>query len=68
MQDKKEIFGARHPSENMKCKTCIYANGKPPFADGWRKSSCVVYQDPDIKPNDVYFDGAECEYYKENRE
>ena len=67
MQDKKEIFGARHPNEKMKCRTCVYANGKPPFADGWRKSSCMIYQDPDTKPADVYFDGADCDYY-ENRE
>lgn len=68
MQDKNEIFGARHPNEHMKCKTCIYSNGTPPFANGWRKACCMIYQDPVIKPADVYFDGADCEYYKKNRE
>ena len=27
MRDKNEVFGARHPNENMKCKTCVHADG-----------------------------------------
>ena len=64
MRDKKEVFGARHPNENMLCKTCVYANGSPPFANGWRKSSCIVYADPQTKPAEVYYDGAECKFYQ----
>lgn len=64
MRDKKEVFGARHPNENMKCKTCVHADGSPPFANRWKKASCMIYPDPQTKPFNVYYDGAECEYYK----
>lgn len=58
MIENKEIFGARHPNNNMKCKTCIFSNG-------WKKASCIVYPDPQTKPPSVYYDGAECKYYVE---
>lgn len=64
MRDEKEVFGARHISESCVCKTCINANGSPPYADNWRKSSCIVYPDPQTKPADVYYDGADCEFYE----
>jgi hypothetical protein len=25
---------------------------------------CEIYEYPDSKPHEVYFDGAECEYYE----
>ena len=65
MIENKEIFGARHPNNNMKCKTCIFSKGAEPFENGWKKASCIVYPDPQTKPPNVYYDGAECEYYVE---
>lgn len=65
MIENKEMFRARHPNDNMKCKTCIFSNGTELFENGWKKTSCIVYPDPQIKPPSVYYDGAECEYYVE---
>ena len=65
MIENKEIFGARHPNNNMKCKTCIFSKGTEPFENGWKKASCIIYPNPQTKPPNVYYNGAECEYYVE---
>ena len=58
----------RHPDENkIKCKDCVFRandrmyNGKVVYA-GACLGVCEVYSKGD-KPNDILFDGAECEYY-----
>jgi hypothetical protein len=61
-----EMMGGRHVSENIVCKTCMFR-----FIEvGGRKvdipsgSACEIFEYPDDKPHDVYFDGAECEFYE----
>lgn len=50
------------------CQTCRFARGEPPFADAPNKASCMIYENPELKPDDVYFYGKPCEYYeKDNR-
>lgn len=48
------------------CKTCIFAHGKPPFEDMPEKAYCAIYnrENTSGKPPDVYYEGAECEYYE----
>lgn len=48
------------------CETCLNAHGEPPWADSPRKSYCVAYpREEDMrKPPSVYYDGADCEFYR----
>ena len=47
------------------CKKCAFSHGEPPFADLPEKAYCEVYAHGTTngKPPDVYYDGAECEFY-----
>jgi hypothetical protein len=58
-----EMMGgkARNPKA---CLTCMFSHGEPPFADTPIKGSCKIYEYPESKPDEVYFDGAECENYE----
>jgi len=65
MDDKKfEEMGARGVHPEIYCKNCKFANGEPPFGDGYKKSSCIKYPYPQTKPLSIYFDGAECEHFE----
>lgn len=48
------------------CKTCRFSHGKPPFEDTPEKSYCMIYskEDGERKPPEVYYDGADCEFYE----
>jgi hypothetical protein len=62
----------RWESENWKaiqpnpkaCETCIFSHGEAPWADNPIKASCEIYEYPESKPHEVYFEGAACEYYE----
>jgi len=61
--------GCRHASDKIVCKTCIFryieiAGEKVERPDA---SSCEVYVYPDMKPDTVYFEGKECEYYDKEK-
>lgn len=47
------------------CRTCIFKNGEPPFADSPEKVFCMIYtyENGVSKPKAVYYDGQLCEYY-----
>lgn len=51
------------------CKSCIFSHGKPPFADLPEKAYCVIYskENGKVKHPDVYYNGAECEYYEKEK-
>ncbi len=51
------------------CKSCAFRHGKPPFADLPEKAYCEIYNRDNTngKPSDVYYDGAECEFYIKDR-
>lgn len=61
-----EVFGCRRVHPDIKCKTCRYANGTPPFADLPTKSYCKIYDRESgmRKPPEVYYEGKDCEHYK----
>lgn len=64
-----EVFGCRTINPKY-CRTCIFAHGEPPFADSPKKAYCVIYN-RDLalkKPDNVYFNGAPCEYYQNEDE
>ena len=47
------------------CQTCAFSHGEPPFADLPDKSYCEIYtrENSTGKPPEVYYEGAECEFY-----
>ena len=51
------------------CMTCALANGEPPWADSPLKSYCIAYPRElgEQKPPDVYYEGADCSEYVEDR-
>lgn len=63
-----EGFGCK-PINPLFCKTCIFAHGDPPFADIPEKSYCRIFtrESGKQKPPDVYYNGAECEYYEQEK-
>lgn len=52
------------------CMTCDYSNGEPPWADSPLKSYCVMFPREEglRKPASVYYEGAECEFYRRERQ
>ncbi len=58
-------FGCKQANPVM-CMTCKNANGQPPWADSPRKSYCIAFPREEglRKPQDVYYDGAECQFYR----
>ena len=51
------------------CMTCAMAHGEPPWADNPLKSYCIAFprEMGMRKPPDVYYDGADCLRYVEDR-
>lgn len=64
-----ENFGCKPINPKM-CKTCRFAHGKPPFEDAPEKRYCMIFSrdDGEQKPPDVYYEGAECEYYEKQKD
>lgn len=50
------------------CETCMFSHGEPPYADLPAKANCQVltYESGRVKPEDVYFHGADCPYHSDN--
>jgi hypothetical protein len=48
------------------CKKCLFSHGEPPFEDAPEKKWCEIYRynNGEQKPHEVYFEGAECEFYE----
>lgn len=59
-----EIWGCK-PINPKWCMSCRFSHGKPPFEDSPLKSYCMIYsrENHEHKPPEVYYEGAECEYY-----
>lgn len=57
------MTGAVRPT-SVYCQTCKFAHGEAPWADDPLKANCEVYTYGDsLKPHDVMFNGAPCEFY-----
>lgn len=65
LDSENQVFGCNKINPKY-CKTCIFARGNPPFEDLPEKANCMVYSNDSglTKPDDVYYDGAPCEYYE----
>ena len=58
--------GTRNPAW---CQTCVFSHGEPPFADMPEKAYCQIYtrEKTTGKPPNVYYEGAECEFFIKSR-
>ena len=61
-----ELFAPQHINP-VACETCkfrasIAADGSQ--LDRATTGICEIYEYPDRKPNEIYYDGAECEFYE----
>lgn len=61
-----ELFAPQHINP-VACETCMFratvaSDGEP--LDRASTGTCEIYEDPDNKPNEIYYDGAECEFYE----
>lgn len=61
----KEIWTTQGPNA-VACRTCkfratVFRGSQKDNAD---TAHCEIYEDPENKPDDVYYDGAECEFYE----
>jgi hypothetical protein len=61
-----EIWKTQGVSENIVCKTCMFRFVE---IDGNQEerpnaSICEIFEYPESKPHEVYFDGVECEFYE----
>lgn len=60
-----EPFASQGPNP-VACRTCKFRSTvfRGNQLDNADTAHCGIYEDPESKPNDVYFDGAECEFYE----
>lgn len=61
-----EMFASRGPNA-VACATCQFRSTVAEdggILDHAGTDTCEIYQFPDSKPEDVYYDGAECEFYE----
>lgn len=60
-----EKFGDGGISENCKqCKDCIFQSDGTQYSNDYRKSSCAIYQYPDMKPIEVIRNAVQCEHFE----
>jgi hypothetical protein len=62
-----EMLGGKQPNAKA-CETCLlkrteYNGIALNRAD---TDTCQIYESPETKPNDVYWDGADCDYYEKD--
>lgn len=50
------------------CKDCIFRDDGTPFSNHYTKSSCMMYQYPNMKPSKVINNKGLCEYYSKSEE
>ena len=48
------------------CRKCLFAHGEAPFEDTPEKRWCEMYRhnNNEQKPSEVYYEGAECEFFE----
>lgn len=49
------------------CETCIFATVREPFGRLPKLANCKIYEGSHLKPDEVVFDGAPCEYYEKEK-
>lgn len=64
-----ELFGESSREEQCKqCKDCMFRDNGDVWSNHYEKSSCMIYQYPNIKPSFVRNNTGRCEYYNKETE
>lgn len=50
------------------CRTCIFAEVREPFGRLPDTANCMIYEKPELKPDEVYFYGEPCEFYEKEKQ
>ena len=69
MKESENAGGGGKSRNPVYCKTCIFRHGEPPFADLPEKAYCLIFEHGKTngKPHEVYYEGAECDYYEKEK-
>lgn len=63
---KDEVLSDNSHVENCKqCKDCLFRDNGTVWSNDYRKSSCMIYKHPDIKPLRVINNNGLCDYYND---
>ena len=60
-----EMMGGIDPNP-VACETCMFrpSTFRGHQLDRADTASCGIFEDPEMKPHDVLWDGADCEFYE----
>jgi hypothetical protein len=63
-----EVWKTQGVTDKIVCKTCMfrYIESGGEKVESPNAGCCEIYEYPDSKPHEVYFDGAECENYEKD--
>jgi hypothetical protein len=63
-----EAWKMQGVTDKIVCKTCMfrYIESGGEKVESPNAGCCEIYEYPDSKPYEVYFDGAECENYEKD--
>lgn len=68
MDEQAAMTGARRPNP-VKCRTCKFSHGKAPWENGPEKANCAIFAyGTELKPKDILFEGADCDFYVEEKQ
>lgn len=69
MKESENAGGGGKSRNPVYCKTCIFRHGEPPFADLPEKAYCLIFEHGKTngKPHEVYYEGAECDFYEKEK-
>lgn len=63
-----EMMQTVTPSDDIICKTCLFRLADVEVAGTTIKrhtyGNCKIFETPEMKPDEVLWEGAECEYYE----
>ena len=66
-QHEGEIFTDNTQIEKCKqCKDCMLQSDGTANTNDYQKCECLIYQDPEIKPDYVRHNTGKCEYYEKD--
>jgi hypothetical protein len=63
-----EMWTTQGVTDKIVCKTCMfrYIESGGEKVESPDAGCCEIYEYPDSKPSEVYFDGADCENYEKD--
>lgn len=50
------------------CKDCIFKSDGTVYSNNYQKSSCAIFPYPQMKPDEVRNNAAECDYYEKDKD